>query len=73
MVRLRKYGMADVDGNDFVMVLEEKPAGSKTNWCCLTFYFYTQKDIKLVAEGSVSGRGTNAPGSYMHGCARRHA
>ena len=65
VARLRKSGVADVDENDLILSLEEKPAEPKANWCCPPFYFYTKEDAKLVAEGIASGCGTDAPGSYI--------
>ncbi len=65
VVRLRKSGVADVDENDLILSLEEKPAEPKANWCCPPFYFYTKEDAKLVAQGIASGCGTDAPGSYI--------
>ncbi len=65
VARLRKSGVADVDGNDLILSLEEKPAEPKANWCCPPFYFYTKEDAKLVEKGIASGCGTDAPGSYI--------
>lgn len=63
--RLRKSGVAEVDENDLILSLEEKPAEPKANWCCPPFYFYTREDAKLVEKGIASGCGTDAPGSYI--------
>ncbi len=65
VARLRKSGVADVDENDLILSLEEKPAEPKANWCCPPFYFYTKEDAKLVEKGIASGCGTDAPGSYI--------
>ncbi len=65
VARLRKSGVADVDENDLILSLEEKPAEPKANWCCPPFYFYTREDAKLVGKGIASGCGTDAPGSYI--------
>lgn len=63
--RLKKSGVAQVDENDLILSLEEKPAEPKANWCCPPFYFYTKEDAKLVEQGIASGCGTDAPGSYI--------
>lgn len=63
--RLRKSGIAEVDSDDLILSLEEKPADPKTNWCCPPFYYYTRKDAALVSEGIAAGCGTDAPGSYI--------
>lgn len=65
VARLRKYGVAQVDENDRVICLEEKPAEPKANWCTPPFYFYTKEDARLVKVGIEAGCGTDAPGSYI--------
>ena len=49
--KLRKCGVADVDENDLIRSLEEKPAEPKSHWATPPFYFYTKKDARLVKEG----------------------
>ena len=63
--KLSKSGVVEIDENDKVLSMEEKPAEPKSNWCCPPFYYYTAKDAKLVAEGIANGCGTDAPGSYI--------
>lgn len=63
--RLRKCGVAQIDENDLILSLEEKPAGPKSNWCTPPFYFYTREDAKRVKDGIEQGCGTDAPGSYI--------
>ena len=63
--RLTKCGVVQVDGNDLILGMEEKPASPKSNWCCPPFYYYTKADAKLVEKGIESGCGTDAPGSYI--------
>ncbi len=63
--RLRKCGVAQVDAQDLVLSLEEKPEAPKSNWCCPPFYFYTRQDARLVSQGIAAGCGTDAPGSYI--------
>jgi len=63
--KLTKCGVAQVDENDLVLSLEEKPAQPKSHWCCPPFYFYTRADAKLVKTGIESGCGVDAPGSYI--------
>lgn len=63
--KLRKTGVAEVDENDRVISLEEKPAAPKSNWATPPFYFYTREDAKLVKAGIEAGCGTDAPGSYI--------
>ncbi len=63
--KLRKCGVAQVDGNDLVLSLEEKPAAPKSHWCTPPFYYYTKEDAALVGRGIAEGCGTDAPGSYI--------
>ena len=63
--RLRKSGVAQVDENDRIIALEEKPAEPRSNWCTPPFYYYTKADARLVGRGIDEGCGTDAPGSYI--------
>lgn len=63
--RLVKCGVVEIDENDRILSMEEKPEHPKSHWCCPPFYYYTCEDAKLVAKGIESGCGTDAPGSYI--------
>ena len=63
--KLSKCGVVQIDGDDRILSMEEKPAAPKSNWCCPPFYYYTEKDAALVEKGIASGCGTDAPGSYI--------
>ncbi|MBE6592931.1 MAG: nucleotidyltransferase family protein [Ruminococcaceae bacterium] len=63
--RLTKCGVVQIDENDRIIGMEEKPAEPKSNWCCPPFYYYTKADARLVEKGIESGCGTDAPGSYI--------
>ena len=63
--KLTKCGVVEIDENDRIVSMEEKPATPKFHWCCPPFYYYTRKDVKLVAKGIEAGCGTDAPGSYI--------
>ncbi len=63
--KLVKCGVVEIDENDRIVSMEEKPAAPKSHWCCPPFYYYTQADAKLVARGIEAGCGTDAPGSYI--------
>lgn len=63
--KLRKTGVAEVDGEDRILSMEEKPAEPKSHWCTPPFYIYRKEDIGLVAEGIASGCGVDAPGSFI--------
>ena len=63
--KLRKCGVLEIDENDRIVGMEEKPAEPRSHWCCPPFYYYTRADAGLVGQGISSGCGTDAPGSYI--------
>ena len=63
--RLSKSGVLQVDENDKILCMEEKPEEPKSNWCCPPFYFYVREDANRIKQGIESGCGTDAPGSYV--------
>ena len=63
--RLRKSGVAQIDSDDRIISLEEKPQEPKSNWCCPPFYFYKADDVSLIGEALSDGCGYDAPGSYV--------
>lgn len=63
--KLRKTGVAEVDGSDRITDMEEKPADPKSNWCIPPFYIYKAADVPLVKKGIESKCGIDAPGSFI--------
>ena len=63
--KLSKSGVLEIDENDKVLGMEEKPATPKTHWCCPPFYFYKQQDGKRIERAMQDGCGVDAPGSYI--------
>lgn len=63
--RLKKCGVAQIDENDLILSLEEKPAEPKTHWATPPFYIYVKDDVRLIEKGIAQGCGTDAPGSYV--------
>ena len=63
--KLKKCGVAEVDGTDKILRLIEKPQEPQSNWACPPFYYYTKADAKLVEKGIALGCGVDAPGSYI--------
>ena len=61
--KLRKCGVLELDGEDLILSMEEKPAQPKSHWCCPPFYYYTQADSHRIKEAIADGCGTDAPGS----------
>lgn len=71
--RLRKSGIVEIDADDRIVGMEEKPDEPKSHWCCPPFYYYTREDARRVREGIDAGCGTDAPGSYVAWLSRRSA
>jgi glucose-1-phosphate thymidylyltransferase len=65
MNKLRKTGVAVVNGEDRITEMEEKPAEPKSHWCTPPFYLYKAADLPLVKTGIESGCGVDAPGSFI--------
>lgn len=63
--KLKKCGVVEIDENDKIICMEEKPSEPKSHWCCPPFYFYKRNDVPLVAKGIASGCGVDAPGSFI--------
>ena len=65
VMRLHKSGIVEVDADDRILSMEEKPESPRSHWCCPPFYYYTREDARLVGKGIESGCGTDAPGSFV--------
>ncbi|MBR3509730.1 MAG: nucleotidyltransferase family protein [Lachnospiraceae bacterium] len=63
--KLRKTGVAEVDAEDRIISMVEKPAEPKSHWCTPPFYIYKASDVPLVKKGIESGCGVDAPGSFI--------
>ena len=63
--RLHKCGVLEIDDNDRILSMEEKPALPKTHWCCPPFYYYASSDATRISEAIDDGCGTDAPGSFI--------
>ena len=63
--RLHKCGVLEIDDNDRIMSMEEKPAQPKSHWVCPPFYYYTSEDAARIPAAIADGCGTDAPGSFI--------
>lgn len=61
--RLRKTGVSEVDDNEILVSMEEKPENPSSNWCTPPFYYYRAEDIKRIDDALTDGCGIDAPGS----------
>ena len=63
--KLRKTGVAEIDEDDRILRMEEKPAEPRSHWCTPPFYIYRRSDVGLVKAGIEAGCGVDAPGSFI--------
>ena len=63
--KLRKCGIVEIDTDDKIISMEEKPAEPKSHWCCPPFYYYTKADAQRIPQAIESGCGIDAPGSFI--------
>lgn len=63
--KLRKCGIVEIDSDDKIISMEEKPAEPKSPWCCPPFYYYTKADAQRIPQAIESGCGIDAPGSFI--------
>ncbi len=63
--KLSKSGVLEIDADDRILNMEEKPEIPKAHWCCPPFYFYKKQDARRIEKGIADGCGVDAPGSYI--------
>ena len=69
--KLKRTGVLEVDENDRVISMEEKPQEPKSNMACPPFYYYQKEDIGLINEALYEGISHDAPGSFIQWLCRR--
>jgi len=62
---LRKTGVLEIDNNDLVINMEEKPQNPKSNYACPPFYYYLNSDLRKIDDAILKGCNTDAPGSFV--------
>lgn len=63
--KLRKTGVLEIDDNGKIIDMQEKPNEPVSSYACPPFYFYTNRDIKLIDEIIKNGCKTDSPGSLV--------
>ncbi len=63
--KLHRFGISEIDAQERLLSLEEKPAQPKSHWCTPPFYFYTRADAARIRDAIKDGCGTDAPGSLV--------
>lgn len=64
MRRRQSSGVVEVDGQDRILSMEEKPQNPKSEWVTPPFYLYTGEDFALLEQALADGCGADAPGSF---------
>lgn len=74
--RISRSAAVDVDVEDVVLRMEEKPAEPFSSWCVPPFYIYARRDLPLVKAAIEAGCSLDSPGNlaaYMAGMTRLRA
>lgn len=64
--KLQRTGVVELDENNKVLGMEEKPQIPKSHWAVPPFYIYLKKDLDLVRHSVENGCGKDAPGNLAH-------
>ena len=64
--KLQRTGVVELDANNKVLGMEEKPQVPKSHWAVPPFYIYLKKDLDLVRHSAENGCGKDAPGNLAH-------
>ena len=64
--KLQRTGVVELDENQKVLGMEEKPQVPKSHWAVPPFYIYLKKDLDLVRHAVENGCGKDAPGNLAH-------
>lgn len=62
---LRKTGIAEINKEDVITSMEEKPSEPKSNWTIPPFYIISKQDLKYIDEAIKDGINVDAPGSFI--------
>ncbi|MCL2059794.1 MAG: nucleotidyltransferase family protein [Oscillospiraceae bacterium] len=69
--RLKRCGVAQVDGDDLIVDMVEKPAAPASHWATPPFYYLTGGDAHAIPSAIADGCGVDAPGSYIEWLCKR--
>ena len=64
--RLQRTGVIELDPNNRVLQMQEKPQEPVSNWAVPPFYIYAKKDLPLIKDCMNHGCGFDAPGNLAH-------
>lgn len=63
--RLIKSGVVQMNMDDRITHMEEKPENPQSNWCTPPFYIYYKKDVPLIQKAIDEDCDTDAPGNFL--------
>jgi len=64
--KLQRTGVVELDAQNKVLGMEEKPQAPKSHWAVPPFYIYLEKDLGLIRHSVENGCGKDAPGNLAH-------
>lgn len=64
--KLQRTGVVELDENNKVLGMEEKPQVPKSHWAVPPFYIYRKEDLGLVRHSVENGCGKDALGNLAH-------
>jgi len=64
--KLQRTGVVEIDAENRVLGMEEKPQVPRSHWAVPPFYIYLKKDLDLVRHSVEKGCGKDAPGNLAH-------
>jgi len=64
--KLQRTGVVELDTDNRVLNMEEKPQMPKSHWAVPPFYIYRKGDLDLVRHSVDNGCGKDAPGNLAH-------
>ena len=63
--KLRRTGVAQIDDNDVIVNMEEKPKEPKSNWTIPPFYIIKKEDLEMISKAIKDEINVDAPGSFI--------
>lgn len=63
--KLKRSANIQIDDNDLVLDMVEKPSNPIYHWCCPAFYIYSKEAVNEVDNAIKNGCPSDAPGSYI--------
>jgi len=64
--KLQRTGVVELDDQNRVLGMEEKPQHPRSHWAVPPFYIYRKADLDLVRHSVENGCGKDAPGNLAH-------